>query len=69
MNLPAKIPLRFLAVRQIAAERQSCNMASDVEVLLEQMCATEFIHAEKKWRSLMPSECLWKPNSGLDTTK
>ena len=42
VNLPANIPLNFVAVRQITAEGQS-----DMEVRMKQRCVTEFLHAEK----------------------
>ena len=48
MNLPANIPLNFVAVRQTTAESgQSDEMASDMEVRMEQRCVTEFLNAEK----------------------
>ena len=31
----------------MAAEGQADRMASDMEVLVEQRCVTEFLHAEK----------------------
>jgi len=34
-------------VWQIAAEGQSDKMASDIEMDMKQMCAIEFLHAEK----------------------
>ena len=47
LNLPANIPLNFVAVRQMRAERQSDKMASDMEVRMKQTCVAEFLHAEK----------------------
>jgi len=47
LNLPANIPLNFVAVRQKAAEGQSDKMASDMEVRMKQRCVIEFLHAEK----------------------
>jgi hypothetical protein len=38
MNLPANIPLIFVAARQ---------MAPHMEVRMKQRCVTEFVHAEK----------------------
>jgi len=35
------------ALWQVAAEEQSDTMVSDMEVFMKQMCATEFIPAEK----------------------
>ena len=42
MNLPANIPLNFVAMRQTTAEGQS-----DMEVRMKQRCVIEFLHAEK----------------------
>ena len=47
LNLPANIPLNFVAVRQMTAEGQSDKMASDMEVRMMQRCVIEFLHAEK----------------------
>jgi hypothetical protein len=47
LNLPANIPLNFVAVRQMAAERQSDKMASDMEVRMKHYCVTEILHEEK----------------------
>jgi len=47
LNLPANIPLNFVAVRQMTAEGQSDKMASDMEVRMKQGCVIEFLHAEK----------------------
>ena len=47
MNLPANIPLNYVAVRQMTAEEQSDKMASDMEVRMKERCVTEFLHAEK----------------------
>jgi len=47
LNLPATIPLNFVAVRQMTAEGQSDKMASDMEVHMKQRCVIEFLHAEK----------------------
>ena len=40
LNLPANIPLYFVAVRQMTAEGQSDKMASDMEVLTKQRCVS-----------------------------
>jgi allantoicase len=42
LNLPANIPLNFVALRQMTAEGQS-----DMEVRMKQRCVTEFLPAEK----------------------
>jgi len=34
-------------VQQVAAKGQSGKMVSDMEVLMKQMCGTEFLHVEK----------------------
>ena len=47
LNPPANIPLNFVAVRQMTAERQPDKMASDMEVRMKQRHVTEFLHAEK----------------------
>jgi hypothetical protein len=47
LNLPANIPLNFVAVRQMTAEEQSDKMASGMEVRMKQRCVIEFLHAEK----------------------
>ena len=47
MNLPADIPLNFVAVRQMTTEGASDKLASDVEVRMKQRCVSEFLHAEK----------------------
>jgi len=47
MNLPANIPLNFVAVQQMTAEGQSGKMVSDMEVRMKQRCVIEFLHAEK----------------------
>jgi hypothetical protein len=48
LNLPANIPLNFVAVRQMTVEGQPDKMASDMEVRMKQRCVIEFLHAEKK---------------------
>jgi hypothetical protein len=47
LNLPANIPLNFVAVRQTTAVWQSYKMASHMEVRMKQTCVIEFLHAEK----------------------
>jgi hypothetical protein len=47
MNLPAKIPLNSVAVRQMTAEGQSDKMASDMEVRMKQRCVIEFLNPER----------------------
>jgi hypothetical protein len=47
LNLPANIPLNFVVVRQMAAERQSDKMASDIEVSMKQRCVIEFSMRKK----------------------
>jgi len=47
LNLPANIPLNFVAVRQMTAEGQSDKRASDMEVRMKQRCVIEFLYAEK----------------------
>jgi len=58
LNLPANIPLNFVAGRQMTAEGQSDKMAPDMEVRMKQRCVTEFLHTnvkdnEKKIRVLL----------------
>jgi len=48
MNLPTNIPLHVVAMRQMAAEGQSGKKVSDMEVLMEQGCVTEFLCSEEK---------------------
>ena len=47
LNLPTSIPLYFVAVWQITAERQSDKMSSDMKVCMKQRFVTEFLHEEK----------------------
>ena len=47
VNLPVIIPLNFVAIWQMTAERQSDKMASDMEVRMKQRCVIEFLLAEK----------------------
>jgi hypothetical protein len=47
LNLPANIPLNFVAVRQMTAEGQSDKMASDMEVHMKQRHVIEFLYVEK----------------------
>jgi len=47
LNLPANIPLNFIAVRQMTREGQSDKMASDMEVRMKERRVIEFLHAEK----------------------
>ena len=53
MFLP--ILLHFVAVRQIAAEKQSEKMASDMEESMKKRDATEFLHAPQ----IAPTDILW----------
>ena len=48
----------------MTAERQTDKMVSGMELLMKQMCITEFLHAEK-WHPLTftDAECLWRLNS------
>ena len=50
---------------QMAAERQSDKMASDMEVHLKQTCVNEFPHAERMSPTDTHSywQCLWRPSS------
>ena len=69
LNLPTYIPLHFVTVWQMAAERPSDKTAPDMEVHMEQRCGTEFLHAEKNgthWHLLLLSECFWRPKSGCE---
>ena len=47
MNLPTNIPLRFVAVQQMAAEGQSDRTSSDIEAYMEHRSGFEFLHAKK----------------------
>jgi hypothetical protein len=47
LNLPANIPLNFVAVQQMTAEGQSNKMTSDMEVRMKQRCVIEYLHAAK----------------------
>jgi transposase len=47
LNLPANIPLNFVAVGQMTAKRQSDKMAPGMEVCMKQRCVIEFLHVEK----------------------
>jgi hypothetical protein len=47
LNLTTNIPLNFVAVQQMAADGQSDEMVSDMEVRLKHRCIIEFLHAEK----------------------
>mgnify|MGYP001853038328 CR=1 FL=1 len=47
LNLPINIPLHFVIVWQMKAERQSDRMAPDMEVHMEKRCSTEFLQVEK----------------------
>jgi hypothetical protein len=47
LNLPANIPLQFVAVQQMSAEGQSDKMTSDMEVCMKQRSVTESLYAEK----------------------
>lgn len=47
--------LNFIAVQQMAVERQSNNLVLDMEVCMKQKCGTEFLYEEKTythWHSL-----------------
>ena len=68
LNIPTSIPLHFVAVWQMAAERQSDKMVSDMEPRMKQRYATDFPPVEK-WhpltyintcRMLMETKlCMW----------
>ena len=47
LNLPTNIPSHFVAVWQMAAERPSDKIASDMEVWMKQRCITEFLKKKK----------------------
>jgi hypothetical protein len=47
LNLPANIPLNFVAVRQMTAEGLSDKMASEKKVHMQQRCVIVFLCAEK----------------------
>ena len=47
LNLCTNIPLHSVVVRQMAAEEQSDEMTSDIEVHTKQRCVTESLHVEK----------------------
>jgi len=69
LNLPTYIPLHFVTVWRMAAERPSDKTAPDMEVHMEPKCGTEFLHAEKNgthWHLLLLSECFWRPKSGCE---
>jgi len=58
--------LFFFCCEQMAAERQSDRIASDMEVCIKQRCGTEFLHAEKNgthWHSWTLAGHLWEWNS------
>ena len=47
MNLPYSIWLNFIVMQQMAAERQSDKMASDMEVRMKKRCTIKFLLEEK----------------------
>ena len=47
MAVEPYIPLRVVAVWQMAAEEQFDTMVSDVKVQVTQRCGFEFLHKEK----------------------
>ena len=47
LNLPDNVPFNFVTMQQIAAEEQSDNMASDMEVPTNQKYVIDFLRAEK----------------------
>ena len=47
LKLPTNIPLHFVAVWQMGAERQSDKMASDTDMHRMQRCVAEFLYVEK----------------------
>jgi len=55
LNLSVNIPLHFAAVWQMAAERQSHRMVSEMEVCIKQRCKTEFPHEE----NVAPTNIHW----------
>ena len=68
LSLPTNIPSRVVAVRQTAAEGQSDNMASDMEVHMKQRCVTEQLHAAETAPTdvLTLAERFWRPTSGCE---
>ena len=66
LNLPINIPLHFVAVWQMAAERRSDTMPSDREVHMKNRCVVELTRGENgtHWHSLTLAECLWTTTSG-----
>ena len=64
LNLPANIPLHFVAVQQIVEERHTDKMASDKEVQMKQRCVTEFLEGKTAPIDIHLVGCLWRPNSG-----
>jgi len=65
LNLPANIPLGFVAVQQMAAEGLSDGIVSDMEVHMKQSCVTEFLHVEK---IVHINNHRWLPNIQGDQT-
>ena len=55
LNLLTSTPRLFLAVRQMASERQSDKAVSDMEVRMKQRYVTEFLHVEK----MAPTDIHW----------
>jgi len=47
LNLPTSFPFHFVAVWQMAVERQCDTIACDMEVCMEQRCVIQFLQAEK----------------------
>ena len=47
LNLPASIPLHFVAMQQMAVEGHPEKMVSDMEVCRKKRCGMEFLHVEK----------------------
>ena len=65
LNLPASIPLRFVATWRMAAEGQSDTVASDVEMQMKHRCVNEYLHEDKTaltdacwtFMEIKPSKC------------
>ena len=68
LNLPANIPLHFVAMSQMAAEGQSDKVVSDMEAHLNQRCIVEFFQLINgtHWHSSTPVQHCWKPKSGCE---
>ena len=54
-ELPTNIPLHFVAMPQIAAEGQSDEVASGMEMCMKQRCGIKFLYVEK----IAPIDVQW----------